>query len=51
MSSGYGGAKRMLWFIAKYANGVSEKKHLGIRFQAIVPQRWPSPKPTRTPLA
>ena len=33
MSGGYGGAKRMLWFMAKYANGVSEKKRLGIRFQ------------------
>jgi hypothetical protein len=39
MSGGYGGAKRMLWFMAKYANGVSEKKRLGIRFQAIVPQQ------------
>src|SRR5712664_2758821 len=37
MSGGYGGAKRMLWFMAKYANGVSEQKELGIRFQAIVP--------------
>ena len=39
MSGGYGGAKRMLWFMAKYANGVSEKKRLRIRFQAIVPQQ------------
>jgi hypothetical protein len=39
MSGGYGGAKRMLWFMAKYANGISEKKRLGIRFQAIVPQQ------------
>jgi hypothetical protein len=39
MSGGYGGAKRMLWFMAKYANGVSEKKHLGIRLQTIVPQQ------------
>ena len=39
MSGGYGGAKRMLWFMAKYANGVAEQKHLGIRFQAIVPQQ------------
>src|SRR5712671_3096302 len=37
MSGGYAGAKRMLWFMAKYANGVSEQKSLGIRFQAIVP--------------
>src|SRR5204863_22300 len=39
MSGGYGGAKRMLWFMAKYANGVAQQKHLGIRFQAIVPQQ------------
>jgi NAD(P)-dependent dehydrogenase (short-subunit alcohol dehydrogenase family) len=39
MSGGYGGAKRMLWFMAKYANGVAEQKDLGIRFQAIVPQQ------------
>ena len=59
MSGGYGGAKRMLWFMAKYANGVSEKRRLGIRFQAIVPSRWSSapgsamraPTPTRTPWA
>src|SRR5207253_1854506 len=39
MSGGYGGAKRMLWFMANYANGVSEQKNLAIRFQAIVPQQ------------
>src|SRR5579863_9004257 len=39
MSGGYGGAKRMLWFMAKYAKGVSEKKGLGIRFLTIVPQQ------------
>lgn len=38
MSGGYGGAKRMLWFMAKYANGVSQEKDLGIRFQAILPR-------------
>jgi hypothetical protein len=27
----------MLWLMAKYANGVSEQKKLGIRFQTIVP--------------
>jgi NAD(P)-dependent dehydrogenase (short-subunit alcohol dehydrogenase family) len=37
MSGGYAGAKHMLWFMARYANGVSEQKKLGIRFQAIVP--------------
>ncbi len=39
LSGGYAGAKRMLWFMTKYANGVSEQKRLGIRFQAIVPQQ------------
>lgn len=39
MSGGYGGSKRMLWFMAKYANGVSEERGLGIRFQAIVPRQ------------
>ena len=27
----------MLWFMARYANGVAKQKGLGIRFQAIVP--------------
>src|SRR5262245_22423118 len=35
LSGGYAGAKRMLWFMAKYANGVAQQKGLGIRFQAI----------------
>jgi NAD(P)-dependent dehydrogenase (short-subunit alcohol dehydrogenase family) len=39
LSGGYGGAKRMLWMLAKYANGVSEQEGLGIRFQAIVPMQ------------
>src|SRR6266699_5239631 len=39
MSGGYGGSKRMLWFMAKYANGVSQELNLGIRFQAIVPRQ------------
>ncbi len=39
LSGGYAGAKRMLWFMAKYANGVAAQKGLGIRFQAIVPQQ------------
>ncbi|CAL78083.1 putative dehydrogenase/oxidoreductase [Bradyrhizobium sp. ORS 278] len=38
MSGGYAGAKRMLWFMTKYANGVSKDDRLGIRFQAIVPR-------------
>ena len=29
----------MLWFMARYANGVSEQRSLGIRFQAIVPMQ------------
>ena len=37
LSGGYAGAKRMLWLMAKYANGVSVQNKLGIRFQAIVP--------------
>ena len=39
MSGGYAGAKRMLWFMANYANGVSQQQDLGIRFQAIVPRQ------------
>src|ERR1700719_2680026 len=39
LSGGYAGAQRMLWIMAKYANGVSQRKELGIRFQAIVPQQ------------
>jgi len=39
LSGGYAGAKRMLWFMAKYANTVSQQNNLGIRFQAIVPQQ------------
>jgi NAD(P)-dependent dehydrogenase (short-subunit alcohol dehydrogenase family) len=39
MSGGYGGAKRMLWLMAKYANGVSEQMGLGIRFLTIVPRQ------------
>jgi NAD(P)-dependent dehydrogenase (short-subunit alcohol dehydrogenase family) len=37
LSGGYAGAKRMLWLMAKYANGVSVQNKLGIRFQTIVP--------------
>jgi NAD(P)-dependent dehydrogenase (short-subunit alcohol dehydrogenase family) len=39
LSGGYAGAKRMLWFMAKYANTVVKQKGLGIRFQAILPQQ------------
>ena len=39
LSGGYAGAKRMLWLMAKYANGIAEQKRLGINFQAIVPMQ------------
>jgi NAD(P)-dependent dehydrogenase (short-subunit alcohol dehydrogenase family) len=39
MSGGYAGAKRMLWLLAHYANGVSGEIDLGLRFQALVPQQ------------
>ena len=39
MSGGYAGAKRMLWLMAKYANAISQQRHLGIRFQVIVPRQ------------
>jgi NAD(P)-dependent dehydrogenase (short-subunit alcohol dehydrogenase family) len=39
LSGGYGGAKRMLWFMAKYANRVSAQRGLGICFQTIVPRQ------------
>src|SRR3981081_1054250 len=38
-AGGYGGAKRMLWFMARYANRVSEQRKLGICFQAILPRQ------------
>jgi NAD(P)-dependent dehydrogenase (short-subunit alcohol dehydrogenase family) len=37
LSGGYAGAKRMLWFMAKYADGLARQKQLGIRFQALLP--------------
>jgi hypothetical protein len=37
LSGGYAGAKRMLWLMAGYANGVSQELDLGIRFQTLVP--------------
>jgi NAD(P)-dependent dehydrogenase (short-subunit alcohol dehydrogenase family) len=39
LSGGYAGAKRMLWVMARYANGVSEQADLGVRFQVLVPQQ------------
>ena len=37
LSGGYAGAKRMLWLMAQYANGMSKELGLGITFQAMVP--------------
>jgi NAD(P)-dependent dehydrogenase (short-subunit alcohol dehydrogenase family) len=37
LSGGYAGAKRMLWFMARYADGVARQRGLGIRFQAVAP--------------
>ncbi len=39
LSGSYAGAKRMLWFMADYANDVAKGLDLDIRFQAIVPQQ------------
>lgn len=37
LSGAYAGAKRMLWLMARYADGISKQEDLGIRFQTIVP--------------
>jgi NAD(P)-dependent dehydrogenase (short-subunit alcohol dehydrogenase family) len=39
LSGGYAGAKRMLWTMASYANGIAKQNGLGIRFQAIAPMQ------------
>jgi NAD(P)-dependent dehydrogenase (short-subunit alcohol dehydrogenase family) len=39
LSGSYAGAKRMLWFMAQYANQIAQKKGLGITFQMIVPMQ------------
>jgi hypothetical protein len=36
LSGGYAGAKRMIWLMANYANGVANDLDLGIRFQALL---------------
>jgi len=36
LSGGYAGAKRMIWIMAGYANGLANELDLGIRFQALV---------------
>jgi len=39
LSGGYGGAKRMLWLMAKYANTVATARQLDLRFQVLVPMQ------------
>jgi NAD(P)-dependent dehydrogenase (short-subunit alcohol dehydrogenase family) len=39
LSGGYGGAKRMLWLMAKYANTVAAARKLDLRFQVLVPMQ------------
>ncbi|MEP6874177.1 MAG: SDR family oxidoreductase, partial [Burkholderiales bacterium] len=39
LSGSYAGAKRMLWLLAGYANGIAAERDLDIRFQAILPQQ------------
>ncbi|WP_343518663.1 SDR family NAD(P)-dependent oxidoreductase [Sphingomonas sp.] len=39
MSGGYGGAKRMLWMMANYADKLAAERGLGIRFQTVVPRQ------------
>jgi NAD(P)-dependent dehydrogenase (short-subunit alcohol dehydrogenase family) len=36
LSGSYAGAKRMLWFMAQYANDIAQKKGLDITFQTVV---------------
>jgi NAD(P)-dependent dehydrogenase (short-subunit alcohol dehydrogenase family) len=39
LSGSYAGAKRMLWFMAQYANGISVERNLGITFQVLAPMQ------------
>ena len=39
LSGGYAGAKRMQWFMAEYAQEVSDAKKLGISFFAVLPRQ------------
>ena len=39
LSGGYAGAKRMIWLMAEYANGIASELGLGIRFQALLLQQ------------
>ena len=57
LSGGYAGAKRMLWFMAKYADGVSAQKSSGFASRrscrskslATPASAMPAPTPTRAP--
>lgn len=39
LSGGHAGAKRMVWLMAQYANGVAAELDLDIRFQAVIPMQ------------
>lgn len=39
LSGGYAGAKRMQWLLADYAQKLSDKKKLGVRFLVVVPHQ------------
>ena len=39
LSGGYAGAKRMQWLLADYAQQLSTKRQLGIRFLAVLPSQ------------
>jgi len=39
LSGGYAGAKRTIWMMAGYANGVAKDRGLDLRFQALLPRQ------------
>jgi len=39
LSGGYAGAKRMQWLLAGYAQGISDRRRLGVRFVALLPKQ------------
>lgn len=39
LSGGYAGAKRMQWWLAGYAQQLSDKRQLGMRFLAVLPRQ------------
>jgi hypothetical protein len=40
LSGGYAGAKRMQWFLAGYAQKLSDARQLGIRTLAVLPKQF-----------